>query len=220
MPQTALVVVDMQNDFVRRGAPIEVPTALDTVPRIAELTTAFRRRGLPIVYTRFLSGPKETLLWNWSPQCAPPVCACWPGVMRHYHDLSGERDGSAIVDELAPELGDEVVAKYHYDAFFNSTLGDILVAHGVCSIVVVGTVTQICVADTVHGAFHRGLPCITVDDAVSSFDEELHHAALRNIALKYGWVMSSGDVISRLGPPEKSLSDQSDDKEEQPWTVV
>ena len=203
MPQisseTALVVVDMQNDFVRLGAPMEVSAARNTIPRIALLATAFRELDLPVVFTRFLSGPAEVLLWRWSPECAPPVCACWRGFRRSYGDLVGDRDCSAVVDELAPLPEDEVVVKYHYDAFYNTALEDVLRACGIRSVVVVGTVTQICVADTVHGAFHRGLEAVVVDDAVSSYDEELHRVALRNIALKYGWVMSAHDVLAQFG---------------------
>jgi nicotinamidase-related amidase len=200
--RTALIVVDMQNDFVRRGAPMEVAAARDTLPRIASLAEAFRRLRLPVVYTKFLTGPERTLLWRWSPECSPPVCACWRGVYRNYDDLPGKREGPDIVDELRPHPGDEVVEKYHYDAFYNTALDDVLRAQAVTSLVVVGTVTQICVADTVHGAFHRGYETTVVEDATSSFDEELHRAALHNIALKYGWVLSTQGVLARTSQLE------------------
>jgi nicotinamidase-related amidase len=217
---TALVVVDMQNDFVRPGAPMEVPTALVTLPRIARLAAAFRDMGLTVIYTRFIAAPRETLLWRWSPQCAPPVCACWRGIARRYDDVSDERDGSAIVDELTPLPGDEVVEKYLYDSFHNSTLEDVLHAHQIGSVVVVGTVTQICVADTVHGAFHRGFEAVAVDDATSSFDEAQHRAVLQNISLKYGWVMSTDEVLARLNSLGQTAGKQIITKEERPWTAA
>jgi ureidoacrylate peracid hydrolase len=64
--------------------------------------------------------------------------------------------------------------------------------------VVTGTVTQICVEDTVHGAFHEGYRTVVVSDAVSSYDEELHRATLRNIDLKYGRVLSANEVLAEL----------------------
>src|SRR3989442_6423103 len=82
----ALVVVDMQNDFVRAGAPMEVPEARATIPIIQTLAERFRARQAPVIFTRFVAGPGRTLLWNWSPQCAPPTCACWRGRCRSYAD--------------------------------------------------------------------------------------------------------------------------------------
>ncbi len=69
---------------------------------------------------------------------------------------------------------------------------------GVGSLVVTGTVTQICVEETARQAFHHRFPTTVVADAVSSFDPELHAATLRNFAMKFGWVQSSAEVIAAL----------------------
>ena len=106
--------------------------------------------------------------------------------MRSYGVLDGEREGPDIVDEIYPEAGDLIVEKYGYNAFHHTRLAEALRANGVIDLVVTGTVTQICVEDTVHGAFHEGYRTVVVSDAVSSYDEELHRATLRNIELKYG----------------------------------
>ncbi|MEA2628995.1 MAG: ureidoacrylate peracid hydrolase, partial [Chloroflexota bacterium] len=74
----ALVVVDMQNDFVRVGAPLEVPDARETIDVHLDLLSWFRAHQRLVVFTRFVAGPARTLMWNWSPQIAPPVCSCWP----------------------------------------------------------------------------------------------------------------------------------------------
>jgi nicotinamidase-related amidase len=74
-----LVIVDMQNDFVRVGVPLEVPDARATIPAQRRLIDAFRVVDRPVIFTRFLGGPKPTLMWNWSPVMARPVCCCWPG---------------------------------------------------------------------------------------------------------------------------------------------
>lgn len=83
----ALMIVDMQNDFVRSGAPLEVPTALSTVPAQKALIQAFRKHNLPVVYTKFISHPHYYLLWEWSPQCQPPTKCSWKGHQRFYKDL-------------------------------------------------------------------------------------------------------------------------------------
>ena len=63
---TALVVVDMQNDFVRQGAPLEVPDARGTIDNHRRLLKCFRDRKGVVVFTRFIAGPRRTLIWNWS----------------------------------------------------------------------------------------------------------------------------------------------------------
>ena len=186
----ALLVVDMQNDFVREGAPQEVPDARSTIPVIASLLETFRRIGRPVVFTRFTAGPERTLLWSWSPECGPQLRSCWPDVMRAYEDGT-ELFGHDVIPELAPVNGEPVVDKYGYGSFHNTMLEDVLRARHVSQLVTVGTVTQICVEETVREGFHRGFEMVMVSDGVSSFDPELHAATLRNIGMKFGRVERS-----------------------------
>jgi nicotinamidase-related amidase len=199
---TALVVVDMQNDFVRTGAPLEVPDARATIPAQRRLLDAFRAAGRPVVFTRFIAGPKRTLMWTWSPVIAPPTCCCWPGFRRSYGDAHGELDCTAVIDELAPLPGEPQIEKYGYSGFHRTNLTDVLRARGADTVVITGTVTQICVEDTARGAFHEGFRTVVVADAVSSFDPELHGATLRNIEMKFGRVLSADDVLAELGQSE------------------
>jgi nicotinamidase-related amidase len=193
----ALLVVDMQNDFVRPGAPQEVPDARATIPVIAALLDAYRAAARPVVFTRFSAGPRRTLLWTWSPQCGPELRSCWPGVSRLYDD-GQELAGHDVVPELAPFDGESVVDKYGYGSFHNTMLEDVLRARAVSQVVAVGTVTQICVEETVREGFHRGLEMVMVRDAVSSFDPDLHAATLRNIGMKFGRVDDSATVLAAL----------------------
>jgi nicotinamidase-related amidase len=194
----ALIVVDMQNDFVRVGAPLEVPDARETIDVHLELLGWFRARSRPVVFTRFIAGPSPTLIWNWSPELAPPVCSCWPGFMRAYGDVEGERDCAAVIDELGPLPGEVQVDKYGYNAFHRTRLTDMLEAHGVDTVLITGTVTQICVEDTARGAFHEGFKTAVVSDAVSSYAPELHRASLQTLSMKYGRVMTANDALSEL----------------------
>jgi nicotinamidase-related amidase len=195
----ALLIVDMQNDFVRQDAPLQVPDALATVPAHQALIAAFRAQDLPVIYTKFLATQTQSLLWNWSPECAPPTKCCWQGHHRRYPDTETDLDCTDIIDELAPEAGDLIIEKYGYGAFHGTSLNDSLRNLGVGSLVVTGTVTQICVEETAREAFHHRFPTIVVADAVSSFDAELQAASLRNFAMKFGWVQSSAEVIEALG---------------------
>jgi nicotinamidase-related amidase len=193
----ALLVVDMQNDFVRPGAPQEVPAARESIPVIASLLEAFRAAGRPVVFTRFSAGPRRTLLWTWSPECGPELRSCWPGVSRLYDD-GRELRGHDVVPELEPLEGEPVVDKYGYGSFHNTILEDVLRAWDVSQVVTVGTVTQICVEETVREGFHHGLEMVMVRDAVSSFDRDLHAATLRNIRMKFGRVDEAETVRSAL----------------------
>jgi len=194
-----LIVVDMQNDFVRVGAPLEVPDARLTIPNIRRLLDRFRGTGRPVVFTCFVAGPKETLVWTWSPELRPPVLCCRPGYRRFYADLGAERECTAVIDELEPLPGEYLVDKYGYGAFFRTSLEDILRAEHADTVIVVGTVTQICVEETAREAFHHGLKTVLVADAVSSFAPDLHAATLKNFAMKFGMVTESARLLELLG---------------------
>lgn len=198
VPDPALLIVDMQNDFVREGAPLEVPDARATLAAHRALIDTFRSLGRPVIYTRFLSRDRDNLLWLWSPECHPEMRCCWPGHLRSYRDRNAPQEAIAVIDELSPEPGDVVIDKYGYGAFHGTALDDWLKALGVRSLVITGTVTQICVEETAREAFHHGYRSTIVADAVSSFAPDLHAATLANFAMKFGWVADSGDVLSWL----------------------
>lgn len=196
--QPALVVVDMQNDFVRVGAPLEVPDARRTIAAQQRLIAEFRNRGRPVIFTQFLARETDNLLWLWSPQCRPDLKCCWKGFLRRYGDTQDEVDCAEIIDELQPDPGDLRIEKYSYGAFHGTDLDGHLRTLGVTSLVVTGTVTQICVDETARGGFDRGYRTTLVADAVSSFAPDLHAATLKNFAMKFGWVADAETVISWL----------------------
>ena len=193
----ALIVIDLQNDFVRQGAPMEVPDARTSLPDVRILIDTARTHNIPIIYTKFLSGPNKTLLWNWSPQIEESG-ACQRGLKRHYSELNAERQCADIVDEIYPADDDYIVEKYGYSAFKNTNLQDILRSKGIDSVIVVGTVTQICVADTVHDAFALGIKVLVVSDCVTSFMADLQTAFLKNFEMKFAWVKDSGEVLNMI----------------------
>jgi nicotinamidase-related amidase len=197
----AFVIVDMQNDFVRVGAPLEVPDTRATIGPILAVTRLFRAADRPVIYTRFVTGEKETLLWTWSPQIRPPLCCCRKGFHRYYGDIGAERECMAVIDELVVESKDHVVDKYWYGGFYRTNLLDILFEEGADTVVVAGTVTQICVEETARGAFHHGFKTLVLSDCVSSFAPDLHAAALKNHAMKFGMVLDSRQLAERFARP-------------------
>lgn len=194
----ALVVVDMQNDFVWPGAPLEVPDARKTIDANRRLIDSFRSRGFPVVYTRFISHTREDLFWLWTPECRPEIKCCWPGHQRRYEGVAGPRDCAEVIDELAPRPDENIIDKYGYGAFHGTDLDARLRAMQVESVLVTGTVTQICVEETAREAFHFGYRTTIVSDAVSSYAPDLHAATLKNFGLKFGWVANTETVLTWL----------------------
>ena len=194
----ALLIVDMQNDFVRVGAPMEVPDARATIAQHKKLIAFCRKAGIPVIYTRFLSGPHPTLVWNWSPKLAPPVMACRKGHNRYYEDIKKSVDCADIIEEIYPEHGDPIIDKFGYGAFYSTNLDNTLRSLGVESLILTGTVTQICVEETGREAFHHGYKTTLITDAVSSFMPDLHAAAIKNFGMKFGWTMNTDQVLKEL----------------------
>jgi nicotinamidase-related amidase len=192
------LIVDMQNDFVREGAPLEVPDARATIAAHQALIAAFRERARPAIYTKFLATPYPSLLWNWPPQCRPETKCCWKGHKRTYQDSSHALECRALTAEIYPQPGDPIVEKYGYGAFHGTALADMLHALGVGSLALTGTVTQICVEESGREAFHHGFMTTMVTDAVSSFAPDLQAATLKNFAAKFGWVADHEALVAAL----------------------
>jgi nicotinamidase-related amidase len=194
----ALIVVDLQNDFVREGAPQEVPDARTSLPTVKVLLDGARSAGMPVLFTRYTAGPEVSHLGWFSPECGPPLRSCWPGVRREYGDRDGLIEGHQVVDELAPRDGEVIVDKFGYGSFHNTILEDALRTAGVRQVWLVGTVTQICVEETAREGFRRGFEVVVVADGVSSYDPELHHATLKNLASKFALVVDAAAVAKSL----------------------
>jgi nicotinamidase-related amidase len=196
--KTALVVVDLQNDFVRRGAPMLVEEALGTVRANKRLIAFARENGMPVIFTKFMAGRKPSLLWNWSPEIASQH-SCVRGFERFYPDIGKKGLCCDIIDEFKPLSNDDyIVEKYHYSSFRNTNLIDILRNEGAEAIAVTGTVTQLCVMSTVHDAFHEGIKAIVASDCVSTWDRLQEQATLENIKHKFGMVMTSEELMKSL----------------------
>jgi AcrR family transcriptional regulator len=127
--------------------------------------------------------------------------------MRAVAERAGVSVGNAYYyfsskDELVQGFYDQLVAEHRALALpelvGRTDLADRLREMGVESLVVTGTVTQICVEETAREAFHHGFRTTLVEDAVSSYAPDLHAATLKNFAMKFGWVASSGSVCEAL----------------------
>ena len=156
----------MQRGFVEAGQAMEVPPAREALPRIQELLAIFREKGLPVVFTEFTYSPAAPLLVG---ELHPEHRRAAPGAATGFGRPSSsclEGDPSAsVVAELAPRADELVVRKHYYDGFNGTVLDGALRARGVTTLVVTGTMTDICVLATVIGAFNREYRVLVVEDA-------------------------------------------------------
>ncbi|WCB91607.1 Peroxyureidoacrylate/ureidoacrylate amidohydrolase RutB [Baekduia alba] len=175
--KTALVVVDMQNDFVADDGSLQVPDARATVPVIAALVARFRAAGARIVFTQDTH------------RAGDPEFAIWP-----VHAVEGTA-GWAIVEELTPLPEDTVIRKPRYDAFYGTALDHLLRQWGVSTLVICGTVANICVHYTASSAALRWYGVVIPRDAVSALDPFDLAASLRQTtSLLAGRVTTAGGI--------------------------
>ncbi len=156
---TALIIVDMQNDFVQPGGNLVVPAAKDSVPTIKKLMKQARSAGAKIVYTQDTAFPGDREFEIWPEHCLI------------------NSPGWQIVADLAPEKDDLVCTKNRYDGFYGTWLDHFLaqVWH-VDAVIIAGTVSNICVLHTAASAglrwYHVVIPADGIT-AITEFDQAL-----------------------------------------------
>jgi len=202
-PNPCLVVVDMQNDFVRPGAPFEVPDARAIIPEIRLLVEAFEAARLPVVYSRYIADDSLRRLAGavpWVAHLEAPIYACTPGHRRRYGD-GQEADSAAIIDELSPSDGAIVVDKILYSAFQDTSLDRDLRTCGVTELVVTGVATEICVDDTARHGVHLGYQATLVCDGCASAAADRHAWTMDNFRRNYGRVARAAELAAGLSAP-------------------
>jgi len=196
---SALLVVDMQHAFVDPGQAMEVPPARAVVPRIQDLIAAFRAHGRPVIFTEFVYSEAAPLLVG---ELHPEHRRAAPGAPTGHGRpssscLVGEDNVDTIAD-LKPRPDELVVRKHYYDAFNGTPLDGALRARGVDSLVIAGTMTDICVFATAVGGFNREYRITVVEDAVATLWPEIQRATLDIVGRAYGRVATARAVLDEL----------------------
>ena len=197
--RTAFIVVDMQRGFLDPGEAMEVPPARDTVAAIQTLLALFRARRMPVVFTEFVYSEEVPLLVGRLHSEHQPAKL---GAPRGFGLPSSScLEGTASADtvpDLAPQPGELVIRKRGYDAFAGTPLDPALRARNVTSLVVAGTMTDICVLATVIGAFHREYRVTVVEDGVSTLWPEMQRATLDIIGRAYGRIATAKEIADQI----------------------
>ncbi|WP_202398389.1 cysteine hydrolase family protein [Gordonia mangrovi] len=205
LARTALVIIDMQRDFLLPGGFGEslgndVTLLQRVVAPLTELLAAARAAEMLVIHTREGHLPD---LSDCPPaklnRGAPSQRIGDPGVYGRIL-IRGEY-GHDIVDELAPAAGEVVIDKPGKGAFYATDLDAVLAEHGITQLLVTGVTTEVCVHTTTREANDRGFECIVVSDCVGSYFPEFQRVGLEMIAAQggiFGWTAPSGVLIAAL----------------------
>jgi len=211
---TAIIVVDMQNDFAapggmfdRAGIPIDGIQAI--VEPIRLVLDAGRAVGMPAVFL------KMEFAADLSDAGLPDA----PNRIKHQPLGVGERmqtptgvtgqilvEGTwntEIVAPLAPKPGDLVVSKHRYSGFYGTDLDGLLRAAGIRTLIFTGATTSVCVESTLRDAFYRDYHCLLLSDCTaepigSQLSRSNHEASLLVIETLFGWVADSSSLLTAL----------------------
>ncbi|MDH5715707.1 MAG: cysteine hydrolase [Candidatus Aminicenantes bacterium] len=159
----ALLIIDMLNDFILPGSPLEVPQARSIIPHIKRELNNARREGIPVIYLCDQH------------QADDPEFQVWPP-----HAVKGT-EGAEVVSELKPQPGDYIIVKTSYSGFFETELDSLLRRLGVNELILTGVVTNICILYTGADAYMRGYRVSVSEEQVAALDEENHRFALRQL---------------------------------------
>lgn len=203
--RTALVVIDMQRDFLEPGGfgaslGNDVSLLAAAIPPIRRVLAAARAAGLLVVHTReghrpdLTDAPPHKIASG-----SPRALIGTPGPMGRIL-IRGE-PGHDLVPELAPLPGEPVIDKPGKGAFHQTDLALILANRRIDTLIVTGVTTEVCVHSTVREACDHGLRTITLADCCASYFPDLHAAALRMIPSQggvFGWLADSAPVVDAL----------------------
>ncbi|MBX3303745.1 MAG: cysteine hydrolase [Nitrospira sp.] len=204
--RTALLVIDMQRDFlVPEGyaaqAGLDIAPLAATIRPIGKLLAVGRTAGLLIVHTR------EGHL--------PDLSDCPPYKLERSRRAGAEigskgplgrllvrgETGHDFVEALRPLEREIVIDKPGYSAFAHTGLQQVLAKRGIETLIITGVTTEVCVSSTLRAAIDLGYRCITVSDACASGDPDLHKAALAMIGVEggiFGEVATTAEIVKRF----------------------
>lgn len=201
---SALVIVDMQNDFLHPDggfahrarenpeAQIDMPFLTGTIPYAQRLAAAFRKAARPVVYVAHVLKPDYS-------DAQFPYWRATRGALAGNRTFIVEGSwGARIIDELAPQDGEHLVVKKGFGGFSNTPLDTILRNMGVTTCVVAGVTTCVCVSTTVRDGVEHNYRMILVKDAVAEVHRDTHEAELKTMARVFAEVKTTDEVVDML----------------------
>ena len=198
--RTALVVVDMQNYFVAEGFAAEVPKARDIVPNINRMAKALRAAGGTVVWVQTTA---TGALEQWANHHAHMLTP--DRKEKRLTQLNEGHDGFKVYPKLEPLPADLRIKKVKYSAFIagSSDIDGQLKNLGIDTLLVTGTVTNVCCESTARDAMMLDYRVVMLSDGNASLTDQEHAASLNNFLIFFGDVMTTDEAASRLIPAEQ-----------------
>lgn len=181
----AVIIIDMQYDFIAEGAPIECPGGRDIIPNVQKLASWARKNDIPVMYTQEMHRKQKVDFGMELERHEPEHC------------LEGTK-GVEIIEELKPEENDYVIIKRRYSGFYLTDLEVLLRAFNRNTLIIAGAATNVCVYATALDAQQRDMYAVVVSDCVAGTSVELHKAFLDNIDYVVGDVADVDTLIKTL----------------------
>jgi nicotinamidase-related amidase len=188
----ALLVIDMQDEFVKpHWTPDWVPEATRQVPRIRKLVEHCRAKQIPVIFTAYAK------THNYFDR--PKSGSSMPG---RYMELEIDRSSfyveGRIWHELAPRRDEVVIHKPSYGAFYDTPLETILRNLGKDTVIICGTLTNVCCGLTARQAYERSFQVVFGSDVTSTDDPEMQEPELMVLRKNFALVLSSDEIIELL----------------------
>lgn len=186
LKRPALLVLDMQNEFLTSRGQMPVWGGPSVIPRVQQVLTAFRKAALPVFFTRHLCIEP----YRHQGELAVMKNICVPD-----HFLAEGCYGAELHEAIQPQEHELVITKYRYSAFYDTPLNTLLKVNEVTDVIITGVATNICCETTAHDAYFRGFNIFFTVDGCGATDEKAHIASLKNIALAYGTLVTAVNSI-------------------------
>jgi ureidoacrylate peracid hydrolase len=194
--KTALVVVDMQNAFLMQGvAHVLVKDGTDIVPNINRLAAAVRETGGKVVWIKNAFDPESLAIWSVFHSMTGP-----DRTKKRLEAMGTGTKGHELWPGLDVKTEDMIVGKDRYSAFLpgSSRLPEILRGQGIDTVIVTGTVTNVCCESTARDAMMSNFKTVMVTDANAAHTDEEHNASLIAFYLSFGDIASTDQLVAWL----------------------
>jgi ureidoacrylate peracid hydrolase len=198
MNNTALVIIDVQNDYCHpdgvfaQKAKFSIKSIPTIYPNLRKLESVCRDRDIPIIWVK--------MIWDHDDEVG--ILANKSAFLKH-EGLRRGTWGAEIVSEMDVQPNDIIVEKKRFSAFYETNLSRILEDLGVKKIIVGGVRTDFCVESTVRDAFFRDYEVIIASDCTASYFSHFQEGSLRVLGTVFSKVMETEDIIPLLEVPKK-----------------
>ena len=196
---TAVIVVDMENDFVAPNAPLDTPMGRDIIPNLKRLLDHARETGMRVIYTTHVHRRDGSDMGLYG--------EIWPPIEMRAGLVDGE-PGVEIYSEVAPARDEPVIKKHRYSGFMGTDLDMILRTEKIDTVAVTGVTTENCCHATARDAMFNGYRVAFISDATGTFDypdigfgeipaTEVHRVTLGILGVSTAHVMNVEEFIQR-----------------------